>query len=138
LRTQRIVFEGRLPTMNEIIAAQAPIFHAGSRRVSKYSEWKKARLAEMVLQMRAQRIKPVDQYPVAVQITVYVKDRRHDPDNIIGGAQKFVFDALKHGGIIRNDGWSELVLPDHTLGGRWLFVDPHPRVEVTLVEDAPT
>ena len=33
-------------------------------------------------------------------------NKRHDPDNIEAG-QKFVWDALKEAGVLKNDGWNQ-------------------------------
>ncbi len=138
-RSQTLIIEGELPSENEIIAAQMPKFKVGTRWVSKYSEWKQYRTTDIVLAIRMQRIVPVEHYPVTIDYVFYTKDERKDPDNILAGASKFILDALKEAGIIRNDGWSELVDGVGFFGSNRFFCDAkeRPRIEVILVEHAP-
>src|SRR3990167_9443271 len=113
---QTLIIEGELPSENEIIAAQVPKFRAGKRWVCNFSEWKKSKTLEIVLAIRAQRIVPVLHYPITISFVFYTKDRRKNPDNILARANKFILDALQEAGIIRNDGWKELVDCDGTTG----------------------
>ena len=135
-KQQQFVFEGELPSLNEIIAAQTPKFRVGTRWVSRYSEWKKAYTGLIVLQLRLQRIEPVENYPVRISFVVYVPNRRQDPDNILAGVKKMLLDGMKVGGILENDGWKQMVSEDGTTGDApVLRVDARrPRVEVALVE----
>ena len=147
MRYQTLIIEGELPSENEIIAAQVPKFRAGKRWVSNYSEWKKSKTQEIVLAIRAQRIVPVVHYPIIISFVFYTKDRRKNPDNILAGANKFILDALQAAGIIRNDGWKELVDCDGTTGAAPKFFclsgEPNeiafgirgkPRIEVCITE----
>ena len=66
--------------------------------------------------------------PVRVIMTWYEPNRRTDPDNI-AAAKKFILDGLQLAGVLKNDGWNEV------LG----FIDnfevdkKNPGVEITLV-----
>lgn len=58
------------------------------------------------------------------------KDKRRDKDNI-AFAKKFILDALQEAGILRNDGWSEIIGFSDTFA-----VDKVcPRVEVYLLTE---
>lgn len=79
-----------------------------------------------------------------VGFTVYERDRRRDPLNVLGGAEKIIMDALlpqkeKHpftgatevvwAGVLTGDGWRHIVGVDEP---KW-YVDPvNPRVVVRM------
>lgn len=139
IRSQHFVYEGELPGLNEIIAAQGTGFRVGNRRVSKYTEWKKRYTETIILQLRLQRIDPVQYYPVRFNFIIYVGDMRKDPDNIKAGVMKMMHDGFKAGGIIANDGWAQLVGEDGTTGDAPILrVDAkRPRVVVNIQETVP-
>ena len=60
----------------------------------------------------------------------YEKDRRRDPDNISSFGRKVFLDALVTCGVIKNDGWRNIVgFSDE------FYVDPgNPRIEVEIQE----
>lgn len=140
-RQQTLEIRGHLPTLNEILEAQSQTFYLHGRngrakRVSKYSTWKRDYTDMIVGEIRRQKLRPVQTYPVRLAFHIVRRDRRTDPDNIVAGAHKFVLDALIEAGIIRNDGWNEIELP---------FIDSleadayRTRVEVEIIEpDAPS
>ena len=68
--------------------------------------------------------------PVTLKYTFYEKNKRRDLDNISSFAHKVIQDSLVKTGILKNDGWNEIV------GFRDSFaVDKdNPRIEVTLEE----
>lgn len=138
--TQQLILEGELPSENEIIAAQVPKFKSGTRWVSKYSEWKNGKTQDIVLAIREQHIVPIVHYPIALTLRFYTKDRRKNPDNLLAGATKFILDGLQEAGIIRNDGWSELVAAYGQFGivGHFFCMPrERPRIEVMLWEYSP-
>lgn len=89
-----------LPSVNDIINAN---------RRSRYDGAGQKREAQndVIMAIRASKAKPVEHYPVIVNITWKEPNRKRDPDNIAGG-KKFIMDALQAEGIIRNDGWKEI------------------------------
>lgn len=90
--------EQRLPSMNELIAAN---------RQNRYKGAKMKRETEEVIgqYIRIARlrgtIKPVSE-PVEVHIEWHEKTKKRDADNI-QSAQKFILDALQKQGILIND-----------------------------------
>ena len=90
--------EQRLPSMNELIAAN---------RQNRYKGAKMKRETEEVIgqYIRIARlrgtIKPVSE-PVEVYIEWHEKTKKRDTDNI-QSAQKFILDALQKQGILIND-----------------------------------
>ena len=90
--------EQRLPSMNELIAAN---------RQNRYKGAKMKREAEEVIgqYIRIARlrgtIKPISE-PVEVYIEWHEKTKKRDADNV-QSAQKFILDALQKQGILIND-----------------------------------
>lgn len=92
---KRIVLNGELPSMNEIIEAAKIHAKAYSRMKKKYTE------------LVAWQVKGIPkQDSVFLDITWYAKNKRKDPDNIAAGI-KFIMDGLVMGGVIENDGWQQ-------------------------------
>lgn len=98
---QRFWFPGRLPGLNEIIAAAKG---AGGRGYL-YSKMKAKLTSDVVLLARTQRLRPVPR--AYFRFTWYERDRLRNPDNIAGG-RKFIFDGLVKAGILANDGWGQV------------------------------
>ena len=91
----KIVIQGEMPGMNEIIAA------AKSHYI-KYSQMKKTNTESVA--WPAKKIPPKKK--VFLNITWVCKDERRDPDNV-AAAVKFIWDGLVEGGVIANDGWKQ-------------------------------
>ena len=92
---------GLFPGMNEIISVN---------RVSKYegNRTKWAEQSRVVAAIRQARLKPVQNYPVIIEMEWIEKNFKRDPDNI-AAAKKFVLDAMQIAGLIRNDGRHEII-----------------------------
>lgn len=119
-RPVKITIVGELPTMNEIISMSKRHHMAYSSEKKKFTEivaWHCKRLPEVV-------------GPVTVVCTWYRKNRRSDPDNVAAGL-KFALDGLVLGGVLKNDGWSDIGDITH----RFRVDKANPRVEVELVEN---
>ena len=136
MRTQTFTYRGTLPGMNEILSAQATVYHAGKKRQSGYTGLKAQCTADVAWSAIAAGIRKVEHYPVRIGVVIYAKNRRSDPHNLAAGAEKMILDGLKEAKILRNDGWSELVGEDDTTGPAPRFVvdATNPRVEVVLEE----
>lgn len=76
---------------------------------------------------KAQRLSPVEKYPVKITYKWYMKDKRKDLDNTCF-AKKFINDGLVVGGIIENDGQKQVSgFIDE------FFIDKYnPRIEVEI------
>ena len=118
----RFVIEGRLDGLNEYTRANRSNRYQGNSM--------KARNEKAVLwAIRAARLKPVEKYPVELQIAWYEPDRRRDVDNI-QFAVKFIQDALVEAGILEKDSQKYVSKLSHEVK-----VDrKNPRIEVTIKE----
>lgn len=68
--------------------------------------------------------------PVSIHYKYYCNNKRHDKDNIAGYFHKIFQDALVEKGIIKNDGWNNVV----GFSDEFEIDKAYPRIEVTLVE----
>ncbi len=92
-----------LPGLNEII---------DEARKNKFASAKLKKAFDKVAfyAIKEAKIKPVES--ARFSFIWYETSKRRNPDNIMTG-QKFIFDALVKAGIIKNDGWSEVVSIKH-------------------------
>ena len=94
----RLVISGKLPGLNEYIAAERDSRFKGAqmrREAEKRVEWA----------ARAQLRGVHFERPVIMRYTWVEPNRRRDKDNI-AFAKKFIQDALVRIGVLKNDGWS--------------------------------
>ena len=118
------VIQQRLPSMNEVIAAN---------RANKYNGAKLKRETEEIIgqyinvaRYRGQ-IKPVD-YPVILDIKWHERTKKRDADNIHSSV-KFILDALQKQGILINDSRRYVKQIFHTI-----VDDDKDYVEILLVK----
>jgi Holliday junction resolvase RusA-like endonuclease len=90
-----------LPGMNEILGA------SNANRFG-YARMKKKWGQTVGLFARLQAFPPVSA-PAHFEIECREKNRRRDPDNIAGGAQKIILDGLQEAGLLENDGWEHVL-----------------------------
>ena len=115
-----IEYPGRLPGLNEIIAA--------AKRVRKYQPY--AIMKERYTNEIGWLAKKLPVYErVNITITWYEPNRRRDPDNITGG-QKFVLDGLVAGGAIKDDSQRYV----NSILHRFEVDKDNPRVEIEVQE----
>lgn len=116
-----LVIPGRLPGLNEMIAAE---------RANRYKAAKLKKDSEELCkwQIRNQLKGVKICKPIRAHFIWYEYNRRRDPDNISGYGHKVIFDALVRGGVIHDDGWNEIGGYTDTFA-----VDKeHPRIVVML------
>ena len=93
-----LTIKGRLPGLNEYIAACN----------SSYAEGNRMKRDSMQLAMwyiKAQLRGLHFTKPVFLMFTYYEKDRRRDHDNVSSFARKAIQDALVQAGTLADDGW---------------------------------
>jgi len=117
---QLLIIEGRLLDINEIIKLSKSHYAAYSTSKKEYTQL----IAYLCM---AQKIKPMKRIDFIFKH--YRKNKQMNKDNIAGGAQKLVFDGLQLGGIIKNDGWSEIGNFTHKF-----YIDKNERIEVEMEE----
>ncbi len=96
---QKLIIEGRLPSLNEIIDEARYNRYASNNQKQTYNDL-------VYLSAKSQNLKPFTK-KINLKFSWYCKDRRRDKDNIMAG-QKYVLDGLQLAGIIENDGWKEI------------------------------
>lgn len=88
----------KLPSLNEVIAANRTNKHIGARHKKQIEEL----IGWYILKaVSVGSLKPIDTACV-IRITWHEKTKRRDVDNI-QSAQKFILDALQKQGILKND-----------------------------------
>ena len=111
---------GRLPGLNEIIAA-------AKSHYAKYSTEKKEYTEEVAWLAKQARLPKFEK--AYLVITWFEPDRRRDPDNIMAG-QKFILDGMVAAGTIPNDSQKHIKGIVH----RFRVDKRNPRVEVEIVD----
>ena len=112
---------GKLPGLNEVVAA-------AKRHFGSYSSDKK-RYTELV----SLYARKMPQYgKINITITWIEKNEKRDKDNISGGGTKFILDGLVLARVILNDTWKYIGNITH----RYEVDKQNPRIEVELEEVA--
>lgn len=118
---QTFVIPGRLEGLNKVIEAN---------RTNRYkgAQLKREQQTIVVYAIRRSGIRPVKK-PCSIVFNWYERDRRRDLDNIYS-AKKFILDAMKQAGIIKDDSQRWVIgLADQ------IFIDQrNPRIEVEIYE----
>lgn len=122
--SHKLVFPGKLPSLNEFISACNKNPKAGGRM-----KWEDQNRVEWFIrsQLRGVRIKK----PVIMVYTWYEPNRKRDLDNISSYGRKVIQDALVHCGVIHNDGWKQIL----GFYDRFYVDRKEPRIEVVILED---
>ena len=122
--SHKLVFPGKLPSLNEFISACNKNPKAGGQM-----KWEDQNRVEWFIrsQLRGVRIKK----PVIMVYTWYEPNRKRDLDNISSYGRKVIQDALVHCGVIHNDGWKQIL----GFYDRFYVDRKEPRIEVVILED---
>ena len=115
----RFIIPGRLPCMNDLIAANRLNKYAGAG-VKKKTQ----RQIILILQPQVQGQRFTEK--VNIRIEYYEKDMRRDEDNVMSAA-KFILDALQDMDIILNDSRKYVHLTQEVFTDR-----DNPRIEITI------
>lgn len=128
-RIQTLVIPGKMPGLNEMLAARGTMGKRGRSRYNKWSEMNNEWKGVVVAAAAEQGIRPCQTFPLFFVIKWVCPDRRRDKDNV-AAAKKMLFDGLTDAGVIPNDTWVYV--------GGWsdqFSVDAeNPRVEIKIVE----
>ncbi len=117
----KIVIDGRLDGLNELINAN---------RRNKYAGAKLKRDNESIITNYIKTQCNVKFERVRISIDWYEKNKRRDFDNI-ASAKKYILDALVKCEVIPNDGWKN-IYPEFT--DRFFHDKENPRIEVVIEE----
>jgi hypothetical protein len=96
--SQVLWIPGVLPGLNEIIRLN---------RANKYAAAESKRnLTQSIGLLAKTQLKPCE--AIFLEFTWVEKNKRRDPDNVAAG-KKFILDAFVEAGILKNDGWREVL-----------------------------
>lgn len=117
----KCIYNGRLPSLNEYISKLN-----GNRYMANH--FKQLVERELVWTIKASAMKPIDK-PCIVYVKYHEPNTKRDVDNIYS-ANKFILDALRKAGIIKND--SQKYVRDVKDS---YIVDGQSMVEIVIEED---
>ena len=119
----RLTIYGRLPGLNDMIEADRRDRRAGNRLKQESQETIRLYILRDLKHLKIEK-------PVELHYSFYEPNRRRDLDNISGYAHKVTQDALVASGVLKNDGWANIVGMKDSF-----FVDSrNPRIEVIMRE----
>ena len=119
----RLTIYGRLPGLNDMIEADRRDRRAGNRLKQESQETIRLYILRDLKHLKIEK-------PVELHYSFYEPNRRRDLDNISGYAHKVTQDALVASGVLKNDGWANIVGMNDSF-----YVDSkNPRIEVTIRE----
>ena len=118
---QKLIIEGRLIGLNEYI-------NMNRTHKNKGSNAKKNEESLINTYIMVSRLKPIEKYPIKLDIKWYEKDKRRDVDNITF-AVKFILDALVKKGILIDDSRKYVTSISHDV----LVDKKRPRIEVEII-----
>ena len=119
----RLTIYGRLPGLNDMIEADRRDRRAGNRLKQESQETIRLYILRDLKHLKIEK-------PVELHYSFYEPNRRRDLDNISGYAHKVTQDALVASGVLKNDGWANIVGMKDSF-----FVDArNPRIEVIMKE----
>lgn len=122
---------GPLPGLNEVIDAAHVTYGRGNTRFSEYRKMKRSwgeRIQAYALSQRLEPIESAEFHYLCVETS-----RRRDPSNITAGALKLIEDGLQDAGVLKNDGWSNVL----SIQVSWT-VGEYPGVMLGVGQQAPT
>lgn len=114
----KIVIPGTLPGLNEYVRAN----RANARKGSRMS-----RDAHMLCKLGMIKVRDCRIDKIKIVFRWIEPNRRRDKDNI-SFAKKFILDSLQEAGIIKNDGWDEII----SFRDEFYLDRKNPRVEVYI------
>lgn len=104
---QTLWIPGPLPGMNDVIkTCKIADFGKHGKRWNAYNELKGRWSREIELIARATGMRSL----IGGYFTFMFAEanKRRDPDNVVGGGHKIIFDSLVGAGFIVNDGWTQV------------------------------
>lgn len=118
-----LTIPGTLPNLNEYIAAERTNRHKGAKMKADSGNIVAVAIRQC---MRGVRIEK----PVFMEYAWIEPSRRRDKDNISSFGRKVIQDALVNTGVLKDDGWKEVV----GFSDRFDVDKENPRIEVLIKE----
>ncbi|RDU22858.1 RusA family crossover junction endodeoxyribonuclease [Anaerosacchariphilus polymeriproducens] len=123
MKVHKFIIIGKLPNLNDYIY---------SNRTNKYAGNKMKKDAQKLACIYIKKdLKDLEILkPVFLRYKFYEPNKRRDLDNIASFAHKIIQDSLVSTGVLKNDGWKEIIGFEDTF-----FIDKdNPRIEITIEE----
>ena len=118
-----LTISGRLPGLNDYIAADRTNRHKGAKMKADSGNIVAAAIWHC---MNGARIRP----PVFMEYIWVEPNRRRDLDNVSSFGRKVIQDALVQCGVLKDDGWKYVV----GFSDRFEVDKENPRIEVRIIE----
>lgn len=115
-------FYGRMPSLNEYLAATGRNPKAGGRVKRECMNDVSWCIRKDLKGYKAER-------PVILHYIIYEPNMKRDKDNVFSVTSKVFQDALQACGVIKNDGWANIENFTHDF-----YVSDNPRTEVYIEE----
>lgn len=93
--TQKLTIPSEFPDFNLIVGK-------AKRHWAQYSALKRKYTTLVKLLAKSEGLRPVQRYPVVIEMDWYCRNRRRDPDNVCC-AKKFILDGLVEAGVLKGD-----------------------------------
>jgi hypothetical protein len=106
---QHLWIPGKFPTLNEVLDARTRFSRVESdkKRWNEYTAIKRGWEHHIGWLVRAQHLEPVKS--AFFTYVFFEENKRRNPSNVVAVGIKIIEDALQKAGIIKNDGWSEVL-----------------------------
>ena len=118
-----LTIPGKLPGLNDYIAAERTDRHKGAKMKADNGQIVEYAILEQLRGIRLER-------PVYMFYTWYEPNKRRDKDNISSFGRKVIQDALVNAGILKNDGWKYI----EGFSDKFEVDKENPRIEVEIRE----
>lgn len=119
---QTLWVPGVLPCLTDIV-------EGSTRSPYTWSSMKKRHGRDVSLHALSQKIQPFG--PAHFVVVLVEPNRKRDPDNVLGGALKIIFDALRFSKLMQNDGWKHVL----SIAPTWELDRIRPGVRLTIREE---
>lgn len=118
-----LIIPGTLPNLNDYIAAERANRHKGANMKRDNGNIVAVAIRQCLRCVRIEN-------PVYMEYTWYEPNKRRDKDNVSSFGRKVIQDALVQCGVLKNDGWKEVV----GFSDRFEVDKDNPRIEVLIKE----
>lgn len=118
----KITIPKELMDLNRFINSQRVNRYAGAKAKKEQTN-----LCRIYVKRAMAKGLKVDDYPLLLKFTWYMKDRRRDPDNV-AFSKKFILDSMVTAGLLENDGQRQI----YGFEDRFQVDKDNPRVEIEI------
>lgn len=130
-QTHKFTIDGQMPNLNDFIRAERTQFRSRTGKfMTKGATMKKEYQHNATISIRRDLRRLKVENPVLLKYSFYEPNKKRDHDNVASFAMKVIQDALVEVGVLKNDGWKEIVGFECQF-----YVDAQkPRIEVEIIE----